>query len=153
MPIPGIYQRRVIHINKKNSDDREFITVANRSGVQWASCNTGVKEGSFLSAYSGGGKSRNVSWVTWLFLLPGLGLLGIATPEIIYGGITIGAITAIQSALASLLLSGAAYTGIHLMPFLQKAGEIILQYLPAGSRVQFVKFEQPCNEETAGVNF
>lgn len=154
--MPSMRARRLV---KFRNEDR-FAYVEQRKpsgaaesggGVKWSSCNQSVSQVDFTPIFAVGGGKSGWSPVMWLFLLPGLATIGIAigvsTPAGA-GGLGIAAtMSAIEAAIASLGLTLASLAGIRSLALLNQIGNAIAAFLPAGSRVQFVEYTKPCNEE------
>ncbi len=157
--MPSMRARRLV---KFRNEDR-FAYVEQRKpsgaaesggGVKWSSCNQSVSQVDFSPIFAVGSGKGGWSPVMWLFLLPGLAIaglaIGISTPSITAGGASFGliaTISAVEAALASLGLTLASLAGIRSLALLNQIGNAIAAFLPAGSRVQFVEYTKPCNEE------
>lgn len=59
----------------------------------------------------------------------------------------VATLSAIEAAIASLGFTLASLAGIRSLALLNQIGNAIAAFLPAGSRVQFVEYTKPCNEE------
>ena len=152
--------RKVIHLDKTVQNEERFITVTNKSGVQWASCNTGVTDPRYINPGKlpgGGGHGKGgVSWVAWLFIIPGAGIITIGSAFLAIGSAPVLAATvAIEAAtLAAAALSYLVGSALWNLAMAQIIGQLLVNLgtiLP-GSQIEFVKFEKPCSEDT-GVDF